>query len=450
MNETDSYRQHLTTLDEQLARALELAAATGRGYRGAVFYSGRAGVYHRDDRGVPFWPSHHFRRWVPPLDGPEHLVLARPGERPRVVRVSPRDYWYDTAPPPTSYWEEAVELTEVEKLTDAKDALRALDDVAWVGPSPEAAAELGIAERDVEPDELMKPLDWFRAYKSAHEVSRLEEAARKTAAGHQAARKAFKAWGSEREIHWAYLKASEQIEAEVPYDTIVALDEKAAILHYQMKRGPETDPGKVLLIDAGAGHEGYAIDITRTWAQEDCEDEFTALVEAVDLLERELVAGTVAGRPYLEVHEEAYLGISRILVEVGILKTGVEEAVDRHLTSAFFPHGVGHHLGLQVHDVGGHQAGPEGGEVKPPAGHPFLRNTRILEPGHVVTIEPGLYFIDMLLEPLRSGEDASAIDWDLVDRLAPHGGVRIEDNVLVTDDGPRDLTRSLIPGPRGE
>lgn len=450
MSETDSYRQHLATLDEQLHRSLELAAAAGRSYGGAVFYSGRTGLYHRDDRTAPFWPSYHFRRWVPPLAGPEHAVLARPGARPKVVRVSPRDYWYDTAPPPPSYWEEAVDLVEAETLAGAKDAFGPLDGIAWVGPSPEAAAELGIAADDVEPAALMSPLDWFRAYKTPHEVSRLEVAAKKAAAGHLAARKAFKAWGSEREIHGTYLKASEQLEAEVPYDNIIALDEKAAILHYQMKRGSETPPGKVLLIDAGAGYEGYAIDLTRTWAQDDCEDEFLALLDAVDRLERDLVAGTVSGRPYLEVHEDAYRGISRILVEVGILKTSVEEAVDRRLTSAFFPHGVGHQLGLQVHDVGGHQAGPEGGRVEPPAGHPFLRNTRILEPGHVVTIEPGLYFIEMLLEPLRSGADAAAIDWALVDRLKPHGGIRIEDNVLVTADGPRDLSRSLLPGPRGE
>ena len=76
-------------------------------------------------------------------------------------------------------------------------------------------------------------------------------------------------------------------------------------------------------------------------------------------------------------------------------------------------------------------------------------NTRILEPGHVVTIEPGLYFIPMLLDPWRSGEKAGGVDWDLVDRLIPHGGIRIEDNVVCTEDGPVDLTRPLIAGPRG-
>ena len=137
-----------------------------------------------------------------------------------------------------------------------------------------------------------------------------------------------------------------------------------------------------------------------------------------------------------------------MLIEAGVVKTGLEKAVESRLASAFFPHGVGHLIGLQVHDVGGHQAGPEGGEAPPPEEHPFLRNTRILEPGHVVTIEPGLYFIPMLLDPWRNGDKAGVVDWDLVDRLLPHGGIRIEDNVVCTEDGPVDLTRPLIAGPR--
>ena len=85
--------------------------------------------------------------------------------------------------------------------------------------------------------------------------------------------------------------------------------------------------------------------------------------------------------------------------------------------------------------------------MAPPAEYPFLRNTRILEPGHVVTIEPGIYFIPMLLEPLRQSAEASLVDWPLVNRLTPLGGIRIEDNILCTEGGPVDLTRELLAGP---
>ncbi len=445
MTQTDLYRRHLETLDQQLEKALECASRKGASFDAVLFHSGRAATYHRDDEAVPFRPSAHFRRWAP-LDGPEHVVLARPGRRPKVVRVRPRDYWYDNSPPPTSYWEEAVDFAEVETFSQIKDVLGSLARTAYAGPSREAAGELSLP---LEPDELMAPLDWYRAYKTEHEMDRIAAACEKSARGHQAARKSFKSWASEREIHWKYLEASDQLEHEVPYVNIIALDEKAAVLHYQGKRGAENAPGKVLLADAGAGCEGYAADITRTWAQPDCDEVFLTLLNAMDAIERDLVDMVTPGRPYLEIHLEAYRRVSQLLIEVGIVKTSLEEAVDQRLTSAFFPHGVGHQIGLQVHDVGGHQASPEGGEVPPPDDHPFLRNTRILEPGHVVTIEPGLYFIPLLLDPLRSGGEATSIDWRLVDRLLPHGGVRIEDNVVCNGDGPRDLTRSLIEGPRG-
>lgn len=449
MTETvkELYRRHLEVLDEALARSLAYAETNGRPFDAVVFHSGRVAAYHRDDEAVPFRPSAHFRRWVPPLDGPEHVVLARPGAKPRVVRVRPRDNWYDTSAPPPSYWEDAVDFVEVESFAEVGGAIGPFSRTAYVGPSAEAAAELGLAAA-VEPAELMAPLDWFRAYKTELEVSRLQLAAERSARGHEAARKAFRSWSSEREIHWTYMQAAELLET--PYASIVALDDKSAILHYQGKRGADAAPGKVLLLDAGAYAEGYASDITRTWAQDDCHEVYRTLLDAVDRLERDLVAMVTPGRPYLEIHLEAYRRISRLLVEVGLVKVGVEEAVASRLTSAFFPHGVGHHLGLQVHDVGGHQADPEGGKSPPPEEHPFLRNTRILEPGHVVTIEPGIYFIPMLLDPWRSGDGAGSVDWGLVDRLLPHGGIRIEDNVVCTGDGPRDLTRSLIAGPRGE
>ena len=75
----------------------------------------------------------------------------------------------------------------------------------------------------------------------------------------------------------------------------------------------------------------------------------------------------------------------------------------------------------------------------------MLRSTRTLEPGHVLTVEPGVYFIEMLLDRWRNGKNRSAINWDAVDALTPYGGVRIEDNVLVTDTGPRNLTREHLP-----
>ena len=444
------YRRHLATLDQALTQGLEAATSRGTPFDGALFHTGSTRTYHADDQEIPFRPAAHFHRWVP-LATPDHCVWARPGQRPLVVRVRPRDFWYDTAAPPVSYWEESVELQEVESFKAAAQYLRSqgLDNTAYIGPDPDAAAALGIAPEAVQPDTLLAPLDWHRAYKTDHEMRCLRRAAVKAAAGHRQAHQAFINGAGEREIHWAYLAASGQLEKEVPYETIVALDAKGAILHYQHKRGPEAAPGKVFLLDAGAAHEGYAADITRTWCATGTDDTFRALIDGVDALERQLVARVTAGRPYLELHVDAHRRVAKVLHDLGVFKVSAEEAFERGLTGAFFPHGLGHHLGLQVHDVGGHQQGPDGGQVPPPEEYPALRNTRILEPGHVVTIEPGIYFIPMLLKPLREGTGAQRIDWTLVDRLTPLGGVRIEDNVLCTADEPEDFTRPLIEGPRG-
>ena len=104
------------------------------------------------------------------------------------------------------------------------------------------------------------------------------------------------------------------------------------------------------------------------------------------------------------------------------------------------------HLGLQVHDVGGQQATREGEHRPPPKEHPYLRTTRDLQVGQVVTVEPGLYFIPQLLQPHRSGDTADAFDWSLVDALVECGGIRIEDDVHVTSTGAENLTRPVLPG----
>ena len=175
---------------------------------------------------------------------------------------------------------------------------------------------------------------------------------------------------------------------------------------------------------------------------------FRALLDGMETMQRELVAMVAPGVPYVRIHEAGHRGIARMLCTAGVLKTNADEAFARHLTRPFFPHGVGHHLGLQVHDVGGKQVTPRGDKVDSPANHPFLRTTRDLAPGHIVTIEPGLYFIPMLLEPFRHSPDAVAFDWTLIDALMPCGGIRIEDDVLVTATGYEDLTRCFVPGHR--
>jgi Xaa-Pro dipeptidase len=286
-------------------------------------------------------------------------------------------------------------------------------------------------------------LDWARSYKDEYEVRCLEQATALGARGHEAARAAFAQGASELEVHHAFVRAVGTTEAGLPYPTIVATDEKGATLHYESKR--TLRDRQVLLLDAGAQCRGYACDITRTTPARSCDPRFVELIRRLDALELGLARSATPGRPYLDLHVQAHREVARVLCELGLLRTGPDEAFDLGLTHPFLPHGVGHHLGLQVHDVAGRQKDPEGTPAPPPAEYPFLRNTRTIETGHVFTIEPGIYFIPMLLRPFRSGADASRFDWAAIDALTPLGGVRVEDNVWVTDAGPRNLTRELLP-----
>jgi Xaa-Pro dipeptidase len=148
---------------------------------------------------------------------------------------------------------------------------------------------------------------------------------------------------------------------------------------------------------------------------------------------------------YPDLHMLAHQKIAKILHDfkfvLGLDPAGI---VEKRISSTFFPHGLGHFLGLQVHDVGGFQKDALGACIPKPEGHPYLRLTRVVEPTHVFTIEPGLYFIEPLLSELKKNENAKYVNWKKVDDFRKFGGIRIEDNVVVTDNGHENLTRQAF------
>jgi Xaa-Pro dipeptidase len=427
------FSRHVERLQAETGKALGAS-----GFDSLVVSSGAPFTYFADDRDAPFEPAPHFAHWCP-LDGPHHLLHVVPGRTPRLIRHAPEDYWYEQGGVTDPFWLGAFRFEEAGSIETAWKALGRPARAAYVGNETDRALAAGLTAN---PAALTPRLDWVRSYKDAYEVRSIEEATQAGARAHRAAREIFLRGASELEIHHAFLAAAGTTEAALPYTTIVALDEKAATLHYQAKR--DTRNGRVLLLDAGVSSRGYACDITRTTPAPGCDPRFVEIVWRLDRLERELAEAATPGRPYLEVHLQAHRGVAGILSEVGLLRVRPEEALDKGLTHPFFPHGVGHHLGIQVHDVAGHQADPAGTEAPPPKQHPYLRNTRTIEAGHVFTIEPGIYFIPMLLRGFRTGAKAADLDWNLIDALSPLGGVRVEDNVLVTASGPRNLTRETL------
>ena len=297
--------------------------------------------------------------------GRAHLLQLVPGQKPRLVRHAPEDYWYEQGGvEPDPFWLGSFRFEEAGSVEAAWKTLGRPTNAAYVGNETERAAAAGLA---VNPG-LASRLDWVRSYKDEYEVRCLEEATALGASGHEAAREAFRAGASELEIHQAFVRAVGCTDAQLPYTTIVALDEKGATLHYESKRSMRD--GRVLLLDAGAQARRYACDITRTTPAPGCDARFAELVLRLDALEPELAGAALPGRPYLEVHLQAHAGVARILSDLRLVRLPAEEVLAKGCTHPFFPHGIGHHLGIQVHDVAGRQADPSGTPAPPPKEHP--------------------------------------------------------------------------------
>lgn len=432
MNRT--YPAHLDTTGAAIDQALAALAIPG-----LVIHAGRPHGVFLDDQAYPFRPNPWFL-WLAPLgDAPDSLILWEPGKKPRLVLVVPADYWHLPPEPPADPWVEHFELMIV---ATPEEALQQLPDAAggwaWLGePAPPSGWET------VNPPALLRRLEQARCRKTAYELACMQEASYLGVAGHRAAERAFHDGGSEFAIHMAFLEASGMTDPDLPYASIVGLNEHAATLHYQHRNRQAPAQHRCLLIDAGASFRGYASDITRTWAGPGM-NLFRDLITGMDTMQQELCAAVRAGVEWPALHLAAHRGVARLLRAAGVLRVDESQAVDSGITRAFLPHGLGHLLGLQVHDVGGFHPAADAAPVPPPQEHRWLRLTRRLEPGFVVTVEPGIYFIPMLLAPLRAGPHAGSVDWRAVEALSPCGGIRIEDNVVVTDTGHRNLTREAF------
>ncbi len=436
----DLYHAHVAERQRTTERAM---AETG--FDRLLVHSGVPHTYFADDQDAPFRTTPHFTHWAP-VEGPGHVLEVRPGKRPRLVRYQPRDYWYEPPHPAPAFV--AAEMEVLDAATP--EAVRAAigtggTRTAFLGGATAEAASFGVPAEAVNPKALVARLDWERSYKSAYEVESVAEAELPAARGFRAAEEAFRDGATEMEAHHAFLAAAGVMEEHLPYPTIIGFDERSATLHYHGKRGAAAAPGRTMLVDAGVTVRGYASDITRTYAGEGCDPLFRDLIAGMEAVEKELAAAPRVGMRYLDLHVKAHHLIGDLLHRAGILKVSSEAAVAKGLTRPFFPHGLGHFLGIQVHDVAGRQADREGTIAPPPPEYPALRTTRTIEEGMLFTIEPGLYFIPMLLEEHREGPNRGDFDWALVESLTPFGGIRVEDDVYVEKDGIRNLTRPELP-----
>ena len=408
---------------------------------GVLLHSGSLDTYFGDDRVIDFNAYSHYLRWIP-INKPDQFVLYIPGEKPKYFQVIPNDYWHEQKIECGDWIYGNVNVVQIKTVDEIKSYLKN-DDLAYIGPNPTLAVKFNISTSQINCQEILNYLNFKRAYKTEYEVLQIKEANKLAIIGHQAARECFLNDGNEYEIHMAYLKACSILESDSPYTNIVALGEKSAILHYQNKRNENAQKEKNLLIDAGCRINGYASDITRTSVKMSIDSLYRDLLVGMEYVEQELVNLVRPGVGYPDLHSDALIKIGKLLLDHSICFGSLEGLLNNEIPHLFMPHGVGHLLGVQVHDLGGHLKDINGTIEVPPAHSPFLRNTRVMSENMVFTVEPGCYFIPSLLEAQRNTKKGKLINWGKIEQLYPYGGIRIEDNILVTKDGPENLTRQF-------
>lgn len=435
---TDSvYAEHLKS-----KLKIYMEALSESGLSRAIIGSGKQDFRFRDDLGVPHFTNAYFNEFVPLRQRPNSFLVLEAGNTPALFVQHHDDYWHSEPPALEPEFVGQFELNEYIKEPD----LGVQNGTAYIGKSlselPDTVAETVL----LNPDRLLSYIDYHRAWKTEYEQACLREANQKAVPAHRAAEAAFRRGCSEYQIHMAYLLAANSRESDLPYDSIVALNANAAVLHHMHLSTERPSQSRSFLIDAGASVRGYGSDISRTYVYEPAGSgegnaDFLALIRGVDELQQKIVLEATAGKPYLELHQLAHRLIAQLLVAMGIVRCAVDEALDTGLTNVFFPHGIGHLLGVQVHDKGGHMGNSDGMLKTPPEQYPALRLTRTLEENMVVTIEPGIYFIPSLLSRWQK---KTFLNQALINRLAPFGGVRIEDNIICGKATAENLTRNAF------
>lgn len=432
------YQDHLATLQQRTREILQRQRLEG-----LLIHAGEPIGRFLDDHDYPFKVNPQFKAWLPVTRVPHCWLWVDGVNKPKLWYYLPVDYWYLVEPLPDSFWTPYVDIVPFADPDEIDALLPPRDNVAYLGSAPQRASRLGIEREYINPQPVLDYLHFHRAYKTDYELACMREAQKSAVNGHWAAKEAFLSGMCEFDINIAYLSACGHRDTDVPYDNIIALNEHAAVLHYT--RLDQRTPEHVLsfLIDASTEYNGYAADLTRTYATHKDSD-FAALIAAMNSEQQALIATIETGINYIDYHLQMHGRIAKLLKQFDIVSGLSEDAmVTEGLTVPFLPHGLGHPLGLQVHDVAGFMQDDSGTSLAPPSRYPHLRCTRVLQPRMVLTIEPGLYFIESLLAPWRAGAFGRHFNWSRIESFKPYGGIRIEDNIVIRDNHIENMTRAL-------
>lgn len=401
-----------------------------------LIHSGAPKLAFLDDYHGPYKASPHFVWWLPLTQSPHCYLLVQTGKKPVLFYHLADDFWHVPPVAPEGFWCDYFDIHLCADLAQVKQSLNQYQSTssqrAWIGEDTALGKELGIDNTN--PKALMHRLHYARAIKSDYEIACLKQANVIALIGHQAAKQAFMLGKSEFETQLAYLAAVQQDQTDMPYRNIIGFGGHSAVLHYQHYdyAAQNMAQPQSFLIDAGAQCHGYASDITRCHSRGS--ELYQNLIEAMTKAQLSLCAMVKPGVNFVDLHHKMHALVLDLLVEFNLVKGSRHELETSRISSAFFPHGLGHLLGLQVHDIGGWQQDDQGSIQAPPEHHAFLRLTRSLEKDMVVTIEPGLYVIDSLLQKWRGKGFSHLLNNTAIDQLRPLGGVRVEDNIVVASE----------------
>lgn len=351
-------------------------------------------------------------------------------------------------------------LSELQKVVNS--ALRKGRKIHFLPPyrlenSSKISKLLGIEidrVKDYVSKELIKAVVSMREIKSELEIQQMEEACEIGYKMHTAAMRLCRPGIYEREIAGAIEGIALQYGAGVSFHSIVTQNGQTLHNHYH---GNVLEAGRLLLCDAGAQSDmNYASDFTRTMP---ISGKFTTkqreiydIVLATNLRAQEL---TRPGVTYQSIQAEAVKVLAAGLHQLGLIKGDIDEAVAAGVTGLFMPHGLGHQIGLDVHDMedfGENNVGYDDMTARSPIfGLGSLRMGKMLQPGHVVTSEPGCYFVPALIRKWETEKINTAfINFQKVGQYLDFGGIRIEDDVLITAKGARRLGRNAVPSTADE
>jgi Xaa-Pro dipeptidase len=356
----------------------------------------------------------------------------------------PAEYavWYGTIHK-KEYFQEKFQVDEVLYVEDLPSYLKTYDPtVVYIAKNVngEEALHPLLTNYRVDNGRLKEILDEARLIKTSEEIKLLKFINKISSWAHVEVMKSCRPGMKEYELEALFLHAiySNGRCRRVSYCGICGCGKNGATLHYPNNNKDVLD-GQMALLDMGAEYHCYTSDITCSFPVNGKFTENQKVVYNIVLAAQQAVMNAMApGVKWEDMHRLADRVIVEGLLQHGFLKGSVEDLVKNQIGGLFFPHGLGHFMGLDTHDVGGY---PKGVERIQERGIKSLRARRVLEAGMVLTVEPGLYFIEAVLRP--AFEDPAINQFlvkEKIEKFLDFGGVRLEDDVIVTETGIENMT----------